>query len=147
MSFGSEYIPPIEQETSAFAKNARAVFRLGFSKYERWTIDREREMALVFVTSGREPESYNHDLWLFADRAGYYSFSTDCLSKHEVSTTELSITYMLGAFKRVGPYGDPSALTLLGIKEALSEYKDGRIPPKYASCRVRLIDSQDGREI
>lgn len=147
MTFKSEYIPPLEQETSEFFKSAREVLRTGYSKYDKWTIDREREMVLLFVASGREPDSYNHDLWRFVDRKGYYSFSTDCLSRQETSLGVLSITYALGPFKCVGPFGEPDPATLRCIKDALREYKDGEVSSKYKTCELTLVDSRNGMEI
>lgn len=46
MAFKNEYVPPLEQETSEFLKKARETLRTGYSKYDTWTVDRERDMVL-----------------------------------------------------------------------------------------------------
>jgi len=46
MAFKNEYVPPLEQETSEFLKKARETLRTGYSKYDAWTVDRERDMVL-----------------------------------------------------------------------------------------------------
>lgn len=47
MVFNNEYVLPPEQETSGFLKKAREILRTGYSKYDAWTVDREREMVLL----------------------------------------------------------------------------------------------------
>ena len=52
MAFKNEYVPPLEQETSEFLKKARETLRTGYSKYDAWTVDREKDMVLLFVGGG-----------------------------------------------------------------------------------------------
>ena len=59
MVFKNEYVPPLEQETSEFLKNAREMLRTGYSKYDAWTVDREKDMVLLYVGGGRDLESAN----------------------------------------------------------------------------------------
>jgi hypothetical protein len=98
MTFKNEYVPPLEQETSEFFKTARQTLRTGYTNYDRWTVDREREMVLIHEGSGREIESANHDLWAYIDHKGHYVFSTERLSQARVSPEEVAITYRLNGF-------------------------------------------------
>lgn len=77
MAFKNEYVPPLEQETSEFFRRAQKTLNVMAERRSKWTVDREREMALVHEGRGREIEDANHDLWGFIDRKGYYVFSTD----------------------------------------------------------------------
>lgn len=52
MVFNNEYVLPPEQETSGFLKKAREILRTGYSKYDAWTVDREREMVLLHRGGG-----------------------------------------------------------------------------------------------
>lgn len=149
MTFKNEYIPPVEQETSEFFKKARETLRTGFSKFDRWTIDREREMVMTHMGSGRELEDANHDLWGFIDCRGYYVFSTDLLSRAEVSPEKVAITYELKGFWQGARYAAPTAQTLANIRESLCEYGkwDMFNPEAFGSCQLTLIDAATGKEI
>lgn len=85
MAFKNEYIPQLEQETSTFLKMAREILHTGYSTYDAWTVDRERDMVLQYVGGGRELESANLGMWKFIDSNGYYSFTTEQLERHELS--------------------------------------------------------------
>lgn len=147
MAFKNEYIPPLEQETSEFLKNARETMRAGYYERDKWTVDREREMVLKFVSSGHEMESAHQGIWRFMDRKGYYAFTTEELKKQEISPDEIAITYELGLFTGSSPYVLPDAETIACIKEALSEYKDWGVISDYKRCQLTLIDARTGKEI
>lgn len=49
MAFKNEYVLPLDQEeASEFWNKARITLRKGYSKYDMWTVDRERDMVLVY---------------------------------------------------------------------------------------------------
>lgn len=146
MTFKNEYVPPLEQETSEFFSRAQKILTVMAEKRSKWTVDREREMVLVLEGSGREIEDANHDLWGFIDRKGYYVFSTDRLSKTEVSLEEIAITYKIRGFWQGAQYSSPDTKTIACIKEALRERKDWGLLSDYKTCRLTLIDS-NGKEI
>ena len=113
MAFKNEYVPPLEQEISSFFSRAQKILNVMAEKRSKWTVDREREMLLVLKGSGREIEDANHDLWGFIDRKGYYVFSTDRLSKTEVSLEEIAITYKIRGFWQGAQYSSPDTKTIL----------------------------------
>jgi hypothetical protein len=92
MAFVNELIPPIEQETSVFARQARKTLNTGHSQFDTWTIDREREMVLFKDGSGHSLDSHDEDWWSFIDKNGRYSVDTKLLSKVEISSEEIAIT-------------------------------------------------------
>ncbi len=147
MAFKNEYVPPLDQETSEFFRKARETLRTGYSKHDRWTIDREREIALVHEGSGREVESANHDRWAYIDRKGYCVFSTERLLKAEVSSEEVAITHRLNGFWEGERFSVPDAGSLFCIKEALREFKDWGLLSDYRRCQLTLIDGRTGEEI
>ena len=146
MAFKNEYVPPLEQEISSFFSRAQKILNVMAEKRSKWTVDREREMLLVLKGSGREIEDANHDLWGFIDRKGYYVFSTDRLSKTEVSLEEIAITYKIRGFWQGAQYSSPDTKTIACIKEALRERKDWGLLSDYKTCQLTLIDS-NGKEI
>lgn len=146
MAFKNEYIPPLEQEISEFLKNARETLRTGYSKYDAWTVDRERDMVLFRRGGGHSMESKDEDYWNFIDRKGKYYICTTLLSKSETAPEELAITR---SFHHMTGGGDsvPHIETLGCIKEALSEYKDWGVISDYKRCQLTLIDVITGKEI
>ncbi len=147
MPFKNEYVPPPEQETSEFLRNARETLRTGYSKYDSWTVDREEGMVLFHEGSGHELEDANHDLWRFIDREGYYLFGTDKLSSSKNSPEEIVISYKLKYFRSGERYAQPNTETLLRIKDALHEYKDWGVISDYKRCQITLIDARTGKEV
>ena len=150
MTFKNEYIPPIEQETSGFLKTARETLRTGYSKFDSWAVDRDREMVLIRMGGGRrEIGDYNSDLWGWIDHGGYYVFSMEQVSRVEVSPQEVAITYRLKDFWQGERYSVPSTETIACIKEAL--HTDGTSylfnPEAFKRCLLTLIDSATGQEI
>ncbi len=147
MTFKNEYVPPLEQETSEFFKKAQKTLNVMAEMRSKWTVDREREMVLVYEGSGREIESANHGLWSYIDHKGYCVFSTERLSKMEVSSEELAITYRLNGFWEGDRYSTPDAASLTCIKDALREYKDWGVISDYKRCQLTLVDGRTGKEI
>jgi hypothetical protein len=149
MAFKNEYVPPLEQETSEFFKKARETLRTGYTNYDRWTVDREREMVLIHEGSGREIESANHDLWAYVDHKGHYVFSTERLSQARVSPEEVAITYRLNGFWGGERYSTPDPASLAWIKEAMREYGRWHLfdPEAFKRSQLALIDGRTGKEI
>jgi len=147
MTFKNEYVPPLEQETSEFFKQAQKSLNVMAEVRSKWTVDRKREMVLLNKPIRRELESANSDLWGFIDTRGYYVFSTERLSKTEVSPEELAITYRLEGFWEGDRYSTPDATSLACIKEALQEYKDWGVISDYRRCQLTLVDGRTGKEI
>lgn len=141
MAFKNEYVPPLEQETSEFLKKARETLRTGYSKYDAWTVDRERDMALVRQGGGHSLDSATEDYWGFIDRKGKHSFTTWLLSKSEISSEEIAITRQIGLES-----SEPDTGTIACIKEALRAYKDWGVSSNYKRARLTLLDS-NGKEI
>jgi hypothetical protein len=147
MAFKNEYIPPIEQETSEFAKQARKTFNKGHSKFDRWTIDRERQIALIHIGSGRkDPGDSNAELWELVDEDGYFVFSMDRIAYVKMNSDHVSITYKLLGFWAGERYSKPSEKTFHRIKEALVEHGKSYMFEMYAykSCDLKFINSMKG---
>ena len=147
MAFKNEYVPPLEQETSEFLKNAREMLRTGYSKYDAWTVDREKDMVLLYVGGGRDLESANLGIWKFIDCKGFYSFTTEQLDKNELSSSEVAITYKFGRpFTGTSPYSLSDAETLQNIKAALQEYARRYLfnLEHYKHCQLTWIDAKHG---
>lgn len=142
MAFKNEYVPPLEQETSEFFKRAREILRTGYSQYDAWVVDRERNEVLKYLGGGHELESAHLGIWRFLDQKGFYAFTTEELKQQEVSPDEIAITYKLGPFTGSQPYGMPDVGTLQHIKEALQEYKRRHLfdLEHYKRCQLTLID-------
>lgn len=143
MAFKNEYIPPLEQETSEFLKKARETLRTGYSKYDAWTVDRERDMVLFRRGGGHDLDSANEDYWSFIDRKVSYSFTTWRLSESESSSEEMSITRQIGLGS-----SQPDTETIACIKEALREHSRSLLfnLEHYKRVQLTLIDS-NGKEI
>ena len=148
MVFKNEYIPPMNEEASEFFRKARETLRTGFSKYDAWTVDRERDMALVHRGGGHSPESKDEDYWSFVDRKGYYLCDTTLLSKTQSSPEEIAITQSI-SFQSGGNLSDPDAETVTCIKDALRERGRWHLlnPEAYKRCQLTLIDANTGKEI
>jgi hypothetical protein len=145
MTFKNEYIPPIEQETSEFAKQARKTLNTGHSQFDRWTIDREREMVLFKDGSGHSLDSHTEDYWSFISSKAKYSCDTNLISKAEISSDEIAITRSISF--RGDPANYPDAETLKCIEAALREYKDWGVKSDYKNCRLTLLSVLTGKEI
>jgi hypothetical protein len=145
MAFNNEYIPPIEQETSEFAMQARKTLNTGHSQLDRWTIDRELEMVLFKYGSGHSLDSHTEDYWSFINSTDQHSCDTNLISKVEVSSEEIAITRNISF--RGDPANYPDANTLNCIKAALCEYKDWGIKSEYKNCKLTLLSAATGREI
>jgi hypothetical protein len=147
MAFKNEYIPPLEQETSEFFKKARETLRTGHSKYDQWTVDRERNMVLFRRGGGHSMESKDEDYWSFivADREHYVD--TEVLAKSEVTPEEIAITYSVSFRGDQSRY--PDAQTIACIEQALQER--GRTHlfdlDHHKRCHLTLIDATTGKEI
>ncbi len=146
MAFNNEYVLPPEQETSGFLKKAREILRTGYSKYDAWTVDREREMVLLHRGGGHSMESKDHDNWSFLDRKGKYFIGTECLSKSEISPEEIEIARSFYCMVGGGDIA-PDAETITAIKEVVREYKDWGVISDYKSCQLTLIDARTGEEV
>jgi hypothetical protein len=145
MTFKNEYVPPLDQETSEFFRNARETLRTGFSKFDKWTVDRGRDMVL-YRRAGGGPEHPKADYWSFINAEGEHQFQTDQLEKSSVSPDEIAITLSLAR------HGDGARFTdelLFSIKEALSENKRWHLfdPEAFKQCRLKLILRSTGQEI
>lgn len=149
MAFKNEFVPPLEQETSEFLKKAREILRTGHTNYDRWAVDREREMALKHEGTGRDVETAGHDVWAYLDRQGHYVFSTEKLAKVEISPEEVSITYRLNDFWTGDKYSTPNTSSLECIKEALREYGRWHLfnPEAFKHCHIKLVNGKTGKEI
>jgi hypothetical protein len=147
MAFKNEFVPLLQQEASEFFRRAQDPLDVMAERRSRWTVDRERRMALALLNTGGMPESAEHDLWAFIDRKGVYWFSTRRLRRAEVSPEEIAITYELQRFILGRGRSVPDSESLQSIKEALSEHKDWGMDSKYERCRLTLIDGRTGKEI
>ena len=145
MAFKNEYVPPLEQETSEFFSRAQKTLNVTAERRSKWTVDRERDMALVRVGGGHSSDDFDRENWGFLDRKGEYSINTSLLSKTEITSEEIAITrsfsYVLGP-GRVAPDRE----TISCIKEALREHKDWGVISDYTRCQLTLVDS-NGKEI
>ena len=146
MAFKNEYVRPLEEETSQFLKQARVKLNTGFSKFDRWTVDRENDMVLFHDGSGHDMDSHNYDFWLFIDRRGRYRLITVLLSKTELSPDEIAITRKFHYTEGVND-DIPDRGSIARIKQAIREYKDWGIKSDYKSCQLTLIDAHTGKDI
>ncbi len=177
MTFRNEYTPPLAQpiESVVLAK-AREFFSLGHSWHSSWTVDYQRESALVHRGSTRNPEGSNEDFWAYMDSKGHYSFTTEELSRsasvsettqnsstvtrrdywefarnerHALRNAEVIVTYKLRGFYAANGWSVPDLESLSFIKEALRERERRFIfdLEAFAGCQLTLIDSRTGNEI
>lgn len=145
MAFKNEKVLPLEQETSEFFRKAQKTLIVMYERRSTWTIDREREMALVH--KGWSREDPNHDNWSFLDHKGKYSLSSDVLAESVISPEEIAITRSLSYMTS----GDnvPDAETIACIKEALQENSRKFLfnLEHYKRCQLTLIDAITKKEI
>ena len=147
MAFKNEYIPPLEQETSEFLKEARLKLRTGHSKHDDWTVDREDDMVLQYRGCGHEDkEAAKTEYWQFIDCEGLYCFDTYLESKIDISETEVAIKRRI-SFPPTSGFDRPDADTIAKIKEALRVTKDFGVISKYESCQLVLVDTFSGNEL
>jgi hypothetical protein len=147
MTFKNEYIPPIEQETSEFAKEARKAFNKGHSKYDQWAIDRERQVALIHKGGGRkDPGDPDGELWALFDQDGYFVFSMDRVTYEKQDSDSVRIVYRLLGFWAGDKYAKPSERTLQHIRDALSEHSKSYMFEMYAykNCDLTLLNGMKG---
>lgn len=149
MTFKNEFVPPLEQETSEFFKKAREILHVGHTNYDRWTVDRESEIAFKHERSGREVETADHGIWSYINKNGRCVFSTERISKTEVTPGEVMIKYRLNEFWAGQDYATPDGTTLIGIKEALREYGKWHLfnPEAFKLIHIILIDGRTGAEV
>lgn len=147
MAFENEYVLASETEQSDFFKKARVILQTGHSKFDFWTVDRQREMALVNKGSGHEVESANSTVWGFLDQRGKYFFSTEKLDCNS-SSDEINATFKLLGFWKGDDYLQPSPDVIVCIKDALTEYQKIRLFDlnHYKSSRLTLISESAGGE-
>lgn len=138
MAFVNELIPPIEQETSEFARQARKTLNTGHSQFDTWTIDRERNLILMYHGSDREVETSHQQSWRFVDSTGKYWVYIDLVSKTEISSEEIAITRSLrGCVSDNGELVSDAEIVAF-IKEGLQEYKDWGVISDYKHCLLTL---------
>ncbi len=141
MAFKNEYVPPLEQETSEFFRQAQKTLNAMAERRSKWTLDHERDMVLFRSGGGHSMESAGEDYWGFIDRKGKYSFTTWILLESEISSEENAITRQIGLES-----SQPDTETIACIKEALREYKDWGVSSNYKRAQLTLLDS-NGKEI
>jgi hypothetical protein len=137
-----------------FVIDAREKLHLGYSVWDKWTIDHEREMVLVHLGwPRRDPEDDpNECSWEFIDKKGRYRLNATVLLDKEISPGELVATYRINYFSssRLG-YGHstPDDESLAHIKEAIYEYHRYRLFNfnAYPKRHITLIDGRDNTEI
>jgi hypothetical protein len=140
MAFKNEYIPPIEQETSEFLKQARQTLKTGYSKFDNWTVDRQNNRVLNWSHSGRDFESRNDEGWDYIDSTGRYSFGTRLDSKEVLSPQEIAMTRTIYiVWQGSHTAGMPSKETWSHIKQALETTKDSGVRSNYSTCKLTLI--------
>ena len=149
MSFKNEFVPLLDQEHSEFFRKVRKSLHTGFTTYDCWTVDRERDMVLFHEGSGHDIESASYDLWAYIDRKGHYVFGTDRLSRTEGPAQSLVISYRLRGFWGGNRYSTPDAATLASIKEALRESSRWYLsnPEAFTRCELTLVDGSTGQEL
>lgn len=177
MPFKNEFVPTLDRQLeSCFFASARTTLRVGHIKYDRWTIDHERELVLKHSGSGRELESAKQDYWEFIDCKGRYDFTTEELSRvvfvstdprqgtgapipqdfwefirledRDLAQAEVAITYKLLRFWGGNGCSLPDLDSILCIKQALCEYGRWWLfePDALRGCQVTLIDGSTGKE-
>ena len=176
MTFKNEYTPLADQPLdSEILTEARTRFRLGHSNYDSWTVDYERESALVHGGSGREPESANQTLWYFMDRKGCYAFTAEEVSRFalvpqesgrtgertpqdfwgfvrqrsNLSRAEVAIKYKLLGFWGGSGWSEPDDDSLLCIKEALRERQRTFLfdLEAFAGCQLTFVDGRASKNL
>ncbi|MEW5756027.1 MAG: hypothetical protein AB1810_06955 [Pseudomonadota bacterium] len=142
MTFKNEYIPPLEQETSEFLKNARQILRTGHKKDDAWTVDRENNRVLICSGRGRE-ESYDEEYWQYLDESGRYSFTTEKVHRSLVSEgppKTVAVTRDILHFRGGEAFkGLPDAETMQHIKEAFHVYGAYCMASRNEVCQHTLL--------
>jgi hypothetical protein len=124
------------------------MLRTGYTKNDRWTADRERDMVL-FRRAGRySQEDHSHDYWSFIDRKGRYYLITELLSRVEISAEEIAITRSF-IYSRREQADVPDAESIGYIKEALCERGKWHLfnPEAFKHCQLTLIDARTGKKV
>ena len=129
--------------------DARVKLHLGYSVWDMWTIDHEREMVLVHLGwPRRDVGDPNHCNWEFIDRKGRYGLNTTELFNEVISPGELAATYRLNYFwsSSLGHgHSTPDKESLACIKEAIVEYHKYRLFD-FDACPKRHIKIINGRD-
>jgi hypothetical protein len=149
MAFKNQYVPLLEEQLSDFFQSARESLRQGYSKFDTWTVDYERNVVLVHEGSGHEIEDADFDSWACIDRHGHYVFSTERLSHSQPTLNEVTATYRLVHFFSSERYSVPDMTSLGLVKEALREYIRRHLfnLEAFECSRLTLIDGKTGKEI
>ncbi len=145
MTFKNEYVPSVEQETSEFFRNARDILRISSSQFNRWTIDREREIIL-YRRGGGGHEDPTTDYWSFLNADGEHQIVTEELERSPVSPDEIAVTLSLGLRGDLDRYTNE---VLICIKEAFSEYTRWHLfnPEAFKHCQLKLILRSTSQEL
>ena len=149
-----EHYSAHEHCLTEFVIDAREKFHVGFSVWDMWTIDHEREMVLVHRGWSRreaadEPENC---IWEFVDSKGLYGLSTTSLLNKEISPGELAATYLINYFLSSSHgrgHSTPDNVSLGHIKEAMDEsHRYGLFNfNAYPKRHITLIDGRDDTKI
>lgn len=148
-----EHYSAHEHRLTEFVIDAREKLHLGYSVWDMWTIDHEREMVLVHLGwPRRDPEDDpNECSWEFIDKKGRYRLNTTELLDKEISPGELAATYRINYFSssRLGHgHSTPDDESLAHIKEAVCEYHRYRLFNfnAYPKTHITLIDGSQSNK-
>lgn len=143
MAFKNEYIPPVDQETSQFLKDARKTLRTGHKKDDDWTVDRENNRVLCLTGRGHDIDTYDEEYWGYIDERKYYSFSTKKINRQLISKEnprKISLTRNIIHFWSGEPYcGLPDKQTFMQIKEAFQAYGEFCMESQDEECHHNLL--------
>jgi hypothetical protein len=133
---------------TAFVKTARDILRKGYSVWDLWTIDHEREAVLVYSHGGSQ-EAPNDCGWEFIDTRGHYQVSTTQLSRVELSPQELAATFQIKYYWGGHGRSVPGKESLVLFKEALDEYHRYSLFnfDAYPRRQIKLLEPQTGAEV
>lgn len=141
MTFQNEYVPKAESEKSEFLLQVRSKLRLGYVSNDKWTVDRENDMALVRTGCGREIDDHDEDYWTFLRGNDTYRFDTRLLSSHELSGKRKYLKRSI-RFRAAAGLSNPTDEVIQLIKCALTTYKDYGLISEYESCELVLINHE-----
>jgi len=147
MAFKNEYVPTIDQELSGFRDKARKTFKIGCGKYDRWTIDDEREMVLVSVGIRRDVDTENCYVWDFMWQSNICRIETERRLFSEPAKDEYLVVYEITDCRAASGCLPPDLEMLKLFKEALIERSRwGVFEPNYYT-RVQLTLLKEGEEV
>lgn len=138
----------LNYRVTPFVKSVRDLLGKGYSVWDRWTIDHEREAVLVYVYEA-DPETPNDIGWEFIDAKGRYRISTTELSRVELAPQELAATFRINHCRAGHGRSAPDRESLVLFKEALDEYHRYSLFnfDAYPRRQIKLLDSGNGAEI